>query len=209
MEPETLSYDAQPVDEDLDAACPDIDAPYEFSSTEMCAQISTDDGPGPIDDGNDGCYDVSIHECDCSIMSEEDCPAPMVWTSGCASCAGGDDGGDESDSATRAVLAAAAVGGDEAREAARRVEELEPELPSLADLLPGFGEVLAGMPSEGMAAASAMDAMGTAAAGVCTGLSTDRRTASFFSGCEIFSTSALHEKNASRVPFRSKAAQSL
>ena len=25
-------------DEDLDAACPDIDAPYEFSSTEMCAQ---------------------------------------------------------------------------------------------------------------------------------------------------------------------------
>ena len=69
----------------------------------------TDDGPGPIDDGNPGCYDVSIHECDCSIMSEEDCPAPMVWTSGCASCAGGDDGGDESDSATRAVLAAAAV----------------------------------------------------------------------------------------------------
>ena len=96
-------------DEDLDAACPDIDAPYEFSSTEMCAQISTDDGPGPIDDGNPGCYDVSIHECDCSVMSEEDCPAPMVWTSGCASCAGGDDGGDESDSATRAVLAAAAV----------------------------------------------------------------------------------------------------
>ena len=39
-------------DEDLDAACPDIDAPYEFSSTEMCAQVSTDDGPGPIDDGN-------------------------------------------------------------------------------------------------------------------------------------------------------------
>ena len=36
---------------------------------------------------------------------------------------------------------------------------------------------------------------GTAAAGVCAGLSTDRRTASFFSGCEIFSTSALHEKN--------------
>ena len=62
-----------------------------------------------FDDGNPGCYDVSIHECDCTIMSEEDCPAPMVWTSGCASCAGGDDGGDESDSATRAVLAAAAV----------------------------------------------------------------------------------------------------
>ena len=33
----------------------------------------------------------------------------MVWTSGCASCAGGDYGGDESDGATRAVLAAAAV----------------------------------------------------------------------------------------------------
>ena len=92
-------------DEDLDAACPDIDAPYEFSSTEMCAQVSTDDGPGPIDDGNDGCYDPTIHECDCGIMSEEDCPAPMVWTSGCTSCAGGD----ESDAAARAVLAAAAV----------------------------------------------------------------------------------------------------
>ena len=51
----------------------------------------------------------SSFQCDCSIGSEEDCPAPMVWTSGCASCAGGDDGGDESDSATRAVLAAAAV----------------------------------------------------------------------------------------------------
>ena len=84
----------QVADEDLDAACPDIDAPYEFSSTEMCAQISTDDGPGPIDDGNPGCYDVSIHQCDCSIGSEEDCPAPMVWTSGCTSCAGGDDHGD-------------------------------------------------------------------------------------------------------------------
>ena len=73
----------------------------------------SDDGPGPIDDGNPGCYDVSIHECDCSIASEEDCPAPMVWTSGCASCAGGTDDPeqppDESDSATRAVLAAAAV----------------------------------------------------------------------------------------------------
>ena len=69
----------------------------------------TDDGPGPIDDGNPGCYDVSIHQCDCAIESEEDCPAPMVWTTGCGSCAGGDDGGDESDSATRAVLAAAAV----------------------------------------------------------------------------------------------------
>ena len=34
-------------DEDLDAACPDIDAPYEFSSTEMCAQISTDDPEQP------------------------------------------------------------------------------------------------------------------------------------------------------------------
>ena len=79
--------------------------------TSGCASCApTDDGPGPIDDGNPGCYDVSIHECDCSIMSEEDCPAPMVWTSGCASCAGGDDGGDESDSATpRAVLAATAV----------------------------------------------------------------------------------------------------
>ena len=82
----------QVADEDLDAACPDIDAPYEFSSTEMCAQISTDDGPGPIDDGNDGCYDPTIHECDCSIASEDDCPQGMVWTSGCASCAPTDDG---------------------------------------------------------------------------------------------------------------------
>ena len=86
----------------------DCSAPMVWTSgCTSCAP--TDDGPGPIDDGNPGCYDVSIHECDCSIMSEEDCPAPMVWTSGCASCAGGDDGGDESDSATRAVLAAAAV----------------------------------------------------------------------------------------------------
>ena len=35
-------------DEDLDTACPDIDAPYEFPSTEMCAQLAT---PGPTDEG--------------------------------------------------------------------------------------------------------------------------------------------------------------
>ena len=29
-------------DEDLDAACPDIDAPYEFSSTDMCARLVVD-----------------------------------------------------------------------------------------------------------------------------------------------------------------------
>ena len=28
-------------DEDLDTACPDIDAPYEFSSTDMCARLVT------------------------------------------------------------------------------------------------------------------------------------------------------------------------
>ena len=39
-------------DEDLDAACPDIDAPYEFSSTEMCAQISTDDPEQPPDESD-------------------------------------------------------------------------------------------------------------------------------------------------------------
>ena len=90
------------------------DCPAPMVWTSGCASCApTDDGPGPIDDGNPGCYDVSIHECDCSIMSEEDCPAPMVWTSGCASCAGGTDDPDqppdESDGATRAVLAAAAV----------------------------------------------------------------------------------------------------
>ena len=69
-------------------------------------QCATDDGADHFPYKSD---DVSIHQCDCSVMSEEDCPAPMVWTSGCTSCAGGDDGGDESDSATRAVLAAAAV----------------------------------------------------------------------------------------------------
>ena len=39
-------------DEDLDTACPDIDAPYEFSSTEMCAQISTDDPEQPPDESD-------------------------------------------------------------------------------------------------------------------------------------------------------------
>ena len=39
-------------DEDLDAACPDIDAPYEFSSTDMCAQISTDDPEQPPDESD-------------------------------------------------------------------------------------------------------------------------------------------------------------
>ena len=39
-------------DEDLDAACPDIDAPYEFSSTEMCAQVSTDDPEQPPDESD-------------------------------------------------------------------------------------------------------------------------------------------------------------
>ena len=29
-------------DEDLDTACPDIDAPYEFSSTDMCARLVVD-----------------------------------------------------------------------------------------------------------------------------------------------------------------------
>ena len=32
-------------DEDLDAACPDIDAPYEFSSTDMCARLVVDNEP--------------------------------------------------------------------------------------------------------------------------------------------------------------------
>ena len=32
-------------DEDLDAACPDIDAPYEFSSTDMCARLIVDNEP--------------------------------------------------------------------------------------------------------------------------------------------------------------------
>jgi hypothetical protein len=39
-------------DEDLDTACPDIDAPYEFSSTDMCAQISTDDPEQPPDESD-------------------------------------------------------------------------------------------------------------------------------------------------------------
>ena len=39
-------------DEDLDAACPDIHAPYEFSSTEMCAEISTDDPEQPPDESD-------------------------------------------------------------------------------------------------------------------------------------------------------------
>ena len=73
-------------------------------------QCATDDGADHFPYKSD---DVSIHQCDCSVMSEEDCLAPMVWTSGCASCAGGTDDPDqppdESDSATRAVLAAAAV----------------------------------------------------------------------------------------------------
>ena len=42
----------QVADEDLDAACPDIDAPYEFSSTEMCAQVSTDDPEQPPDESD-------------------------------------------------------------------------------------------------------------------------------------------------------------
>ena len=66
-------------------------------------------------------------------------------------------------------------------------------------------------PSTGAADASTdtveADPMGTATAGVCAGLSTERRTASFFSCCEIFSTSALHAKKASRVPFLSRAAR--
>ena len=32
-------------DEDLDTACPDIDAPYEFSSTDMCARLVVDKEP--------------------------------------------------------------------------------------------------------------------------------------------------------------------
>ena len=32
-------------DEDLDTACPDIDAPYEFSSTDMCARLVVDEQP--------------------------------------------------------------------------------------------------------------------------------------------------------------------
>ena len=39
-------------DEDLDTACPDIDAPYEFSSTDMCAQVSTDDPEQPPDESD-------------------------------------------------------------------------------------------------------------------------------------------------------------
>ena len=34
-------------DEDLDAACPDIDAPYEFSSTDMCARLVVDEPAQP------------------------------------------------------------------------------------------------------------------------------------------------------------------
>ena len=37
-------------DEDLDAACPDIDAPYEFSSTDMCARLVLDNDPTPTTD---------------------------------------------------------------------------------------------------------------------------------------------------------------
>ena len=47
-------------DEDLDTACPDIDAPYEFSSTEICARDSlwitstprADDGPATTTEGS-------------------------------------------------------------------------------------------------------------------------------------------------------------
>ena len=37
-------------DEDLDTACPDIDAPYEFSSTDMCARLVVDNEPTPTTD---------------------------------------------------------------------------------------------------------------------------------------------------------------
>ena len=41
------------LDEDLDAACPDIDAPYEFSSTNMCAWLVTEPASeNPSDSSN-------------------------------------------------------------------------------------------------------------------------------------------------------------
>ena len=41
-------------DEDLDTACPDIDAPYEFSSTDMCARLVVDNEPTDQQTTTDG-----------------------------------------------------------------------------------------------------------------------------------------------------------
>ena len=81
-----------------------------LASILVAAKIAGSEAPaattGPSAESPDGCYEISVHRCDCGVPDQAVCNALNIpggsqrffWTAGCASCAGRDTCGPALDS---------------------------------------------------------------------------------------------------------------
>lgn len=95
----------------LDACCAYAASNHDdaLASILVAAKIAGSEAPattGPSAESPDGCYDISVHRCDCGVPDQAVCNALNIpggsqrffWTAGCASCAGRDTCGPALDS---------------------------------------------------------------------------------------------------------------